>query len=105
MTDTENTGLKTQASAQASGACPYHGLDDSAFWSKAVAGPAAGDIDPVVSAPFRISRTDRIVTAGSCFAQHLARRLSDAGFASIQPLRIDGDIVNTYIIATKSIAL
>lgn len=30
--------------------------------------------------PFQISRVDRVVTAGSCFAQHLGRHLAQAGF-------------------------
>lgn len=30
--------------------------------------------------PFRISRSDRIVTAGSCFAQHVARHLQRRGY-------------------------
>ncbi|MCW5697302.1 MAG: GSCFA domain-containing protein [Bauldia sp.] len=45
-----------------------------------MAAPAPGDVDPVIDAPFRIGRDDRIVTAGSCFAQHLGRHLADAGF-------------------------
>ena len=38
------------------------------------------EIDPVVAAPFRIARGDRVATAGSCFAQHIARHLREAGF-------------------------
>lgn len=60
--------------------CPYSLLPDSAFWRKAVAGPAPGDLDPVTAAPFKIARADRVATAGSCFAQHLARRLQQSGF-------------------------
>ena len=37
-------------------------------------------VDPVVKGKFRIRRTDRVATAGSCFAQHIARHLSNAGF-------------------------
>ncbi len=40
----------------------------------------AQDVDPVVRGRFRIGRNDRIATAGSCFAQHIARHLSQAGF-------------------------
>jgi hypothetical protein len=50
------------------------------MWS---ADPGLADpslFDPVGDVPFRISREDRIVTAGSCFAQHVSRHLARAGF-------------------------
>ncbi len=43
-------------------------------------GVSREDVDPVVSFPFKISRSDNIVTAGSCFAQHIARYLTKAEF-------------------------
>lgn len=59
---------------------PYAGLPNAQFWKKepGVADPAL--LDPVSDPPFRISNRDRIVTAGSCFAQHVARTMADAGF-------------------------
>jgi hypothetical protein len=62
---------------------PYRDLPDHAFWRRAVAGPAMGDVDPVTAVPFRIQPTDRIATAGSCFAQHIARTLREAGLAPL----------------------
>lgn len=59
---------------------PYRTAPAHARWSRAVGAPEPGDVDPVVGFPFVISRTDRIVTAGSCFAQHIARYLSQSGF-------------------------
>lgn len=59
---------------------PYRDLPDAAFWRKSVAAPPVPELDPVVSAPFRIAPTDKVVTAGSCFAQHIARHLALAGF-------------------------
>ncbi len=41
---------------------------------------AGSDVDPVVRGKFIVRPTDRVVTAGSCFAQHIARRLSLSGF-------------------------
>ena len=63
---------------------PYLGLPDRQFWRNepGIADPAA--FDPVSDVPFQISRADRVVTAGSCFAQHLARHLSQAGFCHHQ---------------------
>lgn len=59
---------------------PYIGLPDRQFWKKdpGIDDPAL--FDPVSDVPFRITRADRVVTAGSCFAEHLGRRLAQAGF-------------------------
>jgi hypothetical protein len=59
---------------------PYAGLPDHAFWKRAVAVPAPEAVDPVVSVPFRIGKADRVATAGSCFAQHISRTLTEQGF-------------------------
>jgi len=59
---------------------PYRSLPDYCFWRRAIAGVAIQDVDPVVQAKFKITRTDRIATAGSCFAQHIARHLTQSGF-------------------------
>jgi hypothetical protein len=59
---------------------PYRSLPDHRFWRRAIAGVATSDVDPVVRAKFKISRKDRIATAGSCFAQHIARHLAQSGF-------------------------
>jgi hypothetical protein len=59
---------------------PYSELPDSAFWSRAVAGVPPFAVDPVVDVPFRISASDAVATAGSCFAQHIARALQRKGF-------------------------
>ena len=59
---------------------PYKALPDYAFWSRSVARPAASEVDPVVSAKFKITRGHRVATAGSCFAQHISRELANAGF-------------------------
>jgi len=59
---------------------PYQDLPTHCFWRNAVAGPALANVDPVVAPKFTISRTDRVATAGSCFAQHIARHLSRSGF-------------------------
>lgn len=57
---------------------PYTALPDHRHWRRGVVEPAAGDIaavDPVVRAAFTLPRDARIATAGSCFAQHVARHL------------------------------
>ncbi len=59
---------------------PYKSLPAYCFWRASVAKPPLADIDPVVEGKFKIAPTDRVVTAGSCFAQHIARHLVSAGF-------------------------
>ena len=59
---------------------PYSSLPASSFWKRSIAAVPAGRVDPVVSGKFKIGRTDRVVTAGSCFAQHIARYLQKSGF-------------------------
>ena len=59
---------------------PYSSLPDHAFWRRAVAEPDMPDVDPVVATTFQITTEHRVATAGSCFAQHIARHLREAGF-------------------------
>jgi hypothetical protein len=59
---------------------PYHSQPRSAFWRRSVAQCEPGEVDPVVKAKFQISRADKVATSGSCFAQHIARKLADTGF-------------------------
>ncbi len=59
---------------------PYETAAAYRRWGRAVATPAVADVDPVMPFASRITRQDRIVTAGSCFAQHIARHLRQNGF-------------------------
>ena len=59
---------------------PYRSLPDRNFWKQSIADIPFDQVDPVAGGKFRISRSDRVVTAGSCFAQHIARYLRAAGF-------------------------
>lgn len=59
---------------------PYKLQPDYAFWTKAVSNVDPRLLNPAVNFPFRISREDRVATAGSCFAQHIARNLAQRGF-------------------------
>jgi hypothetical protein len=65
---------------------PYQHLADHRYWRQGVAEAASrrlSDVDPVVEAPFQLEDGALIATAGSCFAQHVARHLRLAG---VQPL-------------------
>ena len=59
---------------------PYKDIDAQQFWKNSVAGIKRDTLDPVFAAKFAIAKKDKVATAGSCFAQHIARTLSKSGF-------------------------
>lgn len=63
---------------------PYQDIPDAQRWSRAMAGRANEGIDPVSPPPFKIGAGSRVVTAGSCFAQHVARHLREQGHACFE---------------------
>jgi len=65
---------------RAAGGNPYRGLPAHQYWRQAMEETPAEAVDPVVAAPFRITPRTAIATAGSCFAQHIARTLGSSGF-------------------------
>jgi len=80
---------------------PYKQMPDTAFWRKSVAGVDRADLNPMVTKPKPLQQTDKVVTAGSCFAQHISRHLSAAGFnfyvsETAHPLFADAVKDDTY---------
>ncbi len=59
---------------------PYKSLPQKAFWRRSVAGVSPADVDPVGVFDLRIDADTKVATAGSCFAQHIARYLKKSGF-------------------------
>ena len=59
---------------------PYKGLNARAFWKRSVGDRHFFDICDLATPKWKLSRSDAIATAGSCFAQHIARRLRADGF-------------------------
>lgn len=59
---------------------PYHSLPDKAFWRKAVADLPRNEVDPVGKFELLIGPETKVATAGSCFAQHIARHLRSYGY-------------------------
>ena len=59
---------------------PYKGKPDYYFWKKSISRVARDEVDPVVSHDINIGFSDKIATAGSCFAQHIAKALSKSGY-------------------------
>jgi hypothetical protein len=64
---------------------PYEGQPDYQRWRRAVAGVEPFNFDPVISTRFKIDQSQRVATAGSCFAQHISNRLSRIGFNYFVP--------------------
>ncbi|WP_411033852.1 GSCFA domain-containing protein [Shinella sp. BYT-45] len=59
---------------------PYAGLPSYQNWMKSFKNVQAQDVDLAVDCfPF-IKPSDKIATAGSCFAQHIAKSLSSSGY-------------------------
>jgi hypothetical protein len=58
---------------------PYSNLPDHQFWRRAVSRVERFRMDPVIDTRFKIAADDRVATAGSCFAQHIARSLRRSG--------------------------
>lgn len=63
---------------------PYQDIDVRQRWSRAVAAAEPTQIDPVTPPPFHIGPRTRVVTAGSCFAQHVARHLREHGLSCFE---------------------
>ena len=59
---------------------PYLSLPAKAFWASAVADKNFLEFEDVYRKKFDIGPEDRIVTSGSCFAQHISKKLVASGF-------------------------
>jgi len=57
---------------------PYKTLPPKSFWRTAITQRHFSEIDEIAE-PIEITQSDRIATAGSCFAQHIGRNLRDSG--------------------------
>jgi hypothetical protein len=82
-----STAGRTASSAAASSSTrtlarsgPYVGLPDHQFWRRAIELTPAAEVDPVIRVGRPIGPQDKVATAGSCFAQHIARTLASNGF-------------------------
>ena len=59
---------------------PYRSAPEHTSWRRAVAQPDPSAVDPVVKLGVSIDPGTKVATAGSCFAQHIARYLKESGF-------------------------
>lgn len=65
---------------------PYAGIERRAHWRRAVVGRAPTEITDWYRKKFDITNM-RIATAGSCFAQHIGKRLRESGFQFVDAER------------------
>lgn len=59
---------------------PYSALSSYQFWKRSVSAVEAHLVDPVTHPRFTVSKKESVSTAGSCFAQHISRRISRLGY-------------------------
>lgn len=60
---------------------PYSNLPPAAFWKTGLSEQDPFAIENIYRKKFDITPDDRIMTAGSCFAQHIAHRMRSSGYA------------------------
>lgn len=72
------------------GSNPYSGLASTHFWRRSVSVVDRHLLDPVTSTRFKIGPDEKVATAGSCFAQHIARKLEAIGFNYLVVERPEG---------------
>ncbi len=63
---------------------PYKDLPQNAFWKPAISEKNMFDISDIWDPKFHIKQEDRVITYGSCFAQHVGSALKRNGFTWYQ---------------------
>jgi len=59
---------------------PYESLPTEAFWRSAVADKEPLEINNIWKPKFRLNKKQKIATAGSCFAQHISKALTERDY-------------------------
>ncbi|MFC3693549.1 GSCFA domain-containing protein [Chenggangzhangella methanolivorans] len=79
---------------------PYADLPPERYWRSGVADVHATGLSGLYQKKFDIARKDRIATAGSCFAQHVARHLTKHDFnvldAETSPLDLPDEVARRF---------
>ena len=60
---------------------PYDALGTTAFWRTAVAEKGPLGLEHLWAPKFQVRPEHKIVTAGSCFAQHIGKALAERGYS------------------------
>ena len=64
---------------------PYTDAQPYQMWHRSVSRVEPHRLDPMVNPRFQIDASTRVSTAGSCFAQHIARKIQSIGFNYFVP--------------------
>ena len=59
---------------------PYQNLPEDQYWTSGMASLTPGLLNPTRPHTHKITNTDKIMTLGSCFAQHIGKNLKRAGY-------------------------
>lgn len=59
---------------------PYRSFPDRQFWNRAVSGAPWADVFLGQPSKFKLAATDRVASAGSCFARRIAEHLISIGY-------------------------
>jgi hypothetical protein len=62
------------------GGNPYLKLKSYQLWRRGIESAEVRKVDPVVASTLTLTPMSKVATAGSCFAQHISRTLSNNGF-------------------------
>lgn len=60
---------------------PYENIADHQFWKRAISNTSKHLVNPHVSPKFQLTPSNKVATAGSCFAQHIGSFLKESGFS------------------------
>ena len=77
---------------------PYKKLPSDAFWRSAVAQPESKNIRGLWKPKFEITKKMRLVTAGSCFAQHISAAFRTRGYNwyNAEPAPGSAELAHSY---------
>lgn len=62
---------------------PYQGRPPESFWKSGVAEKTVATLKSIYRPKFRIKKDEKVVTLGSCFAQHIARNMLERGYTVV----------------------
>jgi hypothetical protein len=79
---------------------PYSNLPTQSFWRTGALQTHPLSPQKLYQKSFEIDKSDKILTAGSCFAQHIARALRRVGVNVMDyetpPSLVDGDVARKF---------
>ena len=79
---------------------PYDGLEPRAYWRSGVVDRKPTRLEGLYDPRFLIAPDTRVMTAGSCFAQHVHRAMTEAGYDVVDeepaPAHVGAELADRY---------